>query len=48
LYVTLVIYQESLHDARSTKYKILQVLASESKRPSFQSVDGNPHASHGF
>jgi hypothetical protein len=22
LYVTLVIYQESLHDARSTKYKI--------------------------
>jgi hypothetical protein len=25
LYVTLVIYQESLHDARSTKYKIVQL-----------------------
>jgi len=29
--VTLVIYQESLHDARSTKYKILQCKTSKTK-----------------
>ena len=31
MYVTLVIYQESLHDARSTQYKIMSRIYEETK-----------------